>query len=77
MYGDLVGWKCYEVTTWVDSIMCGERERIGLTERKTFAVDEPKRVWKILNCEDMSNFSVVCLHRKMVSCLFFPFLGCG
>lgn len=32
------------------------RERIGLTERKTFAVDEPKRVWKGLNCEDMSNF---------------------
>lgn len=51
------------------------RERIGLTERKTFAVDEPKRVWKRLNCEDMSNFSVVCLLLEVVSCLFFSFSG--
>lgn len=69
------GRECYEVTTWVDSIMCGERERIGLTERKTFAVDEPKGVWKTLNCEDMSNFSVVCLLLEVVSCLFFSFSG--
>lgn len=40
-------------------------------------LDEPKRVWKRLNCEDMSNFSVVCLLLEVVSCLFFPFLGCG
>lgn len=78
MYGDLVGWECYEVTTWVDSIMCGERERerIGLTERKNLRSGRAeKRFWKRLNFEDMSNFSVVCLHLEVVSCLFFSFSG--
>lgn len=41
----------------------------GLTSRKELE--------KTLNCEDMSNFSVVCLLLEVVSCLFFPFLGCG
>lgn len=28
------GRECYEVTTWVDSIMCGERERENWFDRK-------------------------------------------
>lgn len=54
----------------------GGREGKSVT-RWLGRLDEAKRVWKILNCEDMSNFSVVCLHLEVVSCLFFPFLGCG
>lgn len=74
MYGDLVGWECYEVTTWVDSIMCGEREN-WFDREKSLRSGRAQKSLETLNCEDMSNFSVVCLLLEVVSCLFFSFSG--